>query len=177
MQPDTAFGRGHWVDLSGLICPYEALDQLLTNIENGEYTSLEEVNSALAVLHNNYYNYEWTWASEALAKFYGKNIDELSAEDVVAIVEKWKASVLEMDSYLYEDAKKEFSMSKMTGFGMDGINGAREEDFAQVRGEFESNKTVIAIREHMEKKEKLGNEMIEIMNNVSKATLNIKSAN
>src|SRR5690606_25230560 len=26
LQPDTPFGMGHWVDLSGLICPYEALD-------------------------------------------------------------------------------------------------------------------------------------------------------
>lgn len=174
LQPDTAFGKGHWVDLSGLICPYEALDQLLTNIEDGEYTSLEEVNSALAVLHHNYYNYEWTWASEVLAEFYGKRMDEITANDVIAIVEKWKASVLEMDRYLYEDAKKEFSMSKMTGFGMDGINGAREEDFAQVRGEFDSNKTVIAIREHMEKKEKLGRKMIDKMNQILESTLNIE---
>ncbi|MEZ5106160.1 MAG: DUF4954 family protein [Draconibacterium sp.] len=170
LQTDTIFGKGHWVDLSGLICPYEALDQLLTNIEGGEYTSLEEVNSALAALHNNYYSYEWTWASETLAEFYGKGMDEITADDVIAIVEKWKSSVLDMDSYLYEDAKKEFSMSKMTGFGMDGTNGAREEDFAQVRGEFDSNRTVIAIREHMDKKEKLGNEIIEKM----KYTLNVE---
>jgi NDP-sugar pyrophosphorylase family protein len=170
LQTDTIFGKGHWVDLSGLICPYEALDQLLTNIEGGEYTSLEEVNSALAALHNNYYSYEWTWASETLAEFYGKGMDEITADDVIVIVEKWKSSVLDMDSYLYEDAKKEFSMSKMTGFGMDGTNGAREEDFAQVRGEFDSNRTVIAIREHMDKKEKLGNEIIEKM----KYTLNVE---
>ena len=69
-----------------------------------------------------------------------------------------------MDRFLYEDARKEFSMSKMIGFGVDGTNGAREEDFAQVRGEFESNKTVMAICEHMEKKEKLGNKIINMMN-------------
>ena len=39
---------------------------------------------------------------------------------------------LDMDRFLYEDARKEFSMSKMIGFGVDGTNGAREEDFAQV---------------------------------------------
>jgi hypothetical protein len=71
--------------------------------------------------------------------------------------------VLEMDRFLYEDARKEFSMSKMIGFGVDGTNGAREEDFAQVRGEFVNNKTVVAICEHMEKKEKLGSEIITLM--------------
>ncbi|MFW5773389.1 MAG: hypothetical protein ACOCWD_01800, partial [Tangfeifania sp.] len=50
-----------------------------------------------------------------------------------------------------------------TGFGMDGQNGARELDFTQVRGEFEKNETVNAIREHMKKKEAMGDEVIERM--------------
>jgi hypothetical protein len=166
LLPDTSLGKGYWVDISGLICPYEALDKLLKTIENDKLTSLEEVNSALAVLHKNYYNYEWTWAADALTEFYGKSIREFTSNDVIEVVKKWKKSVLDMDRFLYQDAKKEFSMSKMIGFGVDGTNGAREEDFAQVRGEFESNKTVIAICEHMEKKEKLGNNIIEMMNSI-----------
>jgi len=166
LEPDTPVGKGYWVDLSGLICPFEALDKLLKTIENGELTSLEEVNSALAVLHKNYYNFEWTWVADAFSEFYGKSVSEFTATDVIAVVEKWKKSVLEMDRFLYEDARKEFSMSKMIGFGVDGTNGAREEDFAQVRGEFESNKTVMIICEHMEKKEKLGTQIIAMMNQV-----------
>ncbi len=163
LQPETAVGKGYWVDISGLICPWEALDKILTSIENEEISSLEEVNSALAALHKNYYNYEWTWAADILSEFYGKEVSRFTANDVINIVEKWKHSVLELDKYLYEDARKEFSMSKMTGFGVDGTNGAREEDFAQVRGEFDNNPTVVAIRQHMHKKEMLGNEMIAMM--------------
>ncbi|MFZ5430717.1 MAG: DUF4954 family protein [Bacteroidota bacterium] len=161
--PDTPVGMGPWVDISGLICPYEALDKLLRSIEDLQITSLEEVNSALAVFHKNYYTYEWTWAADTLKSFYGKNVNQFTEEDIIRIVEKWKESVLKIDSFLYEDARKEFSMSKMTGFGMDGTDGAREVDFAQVRGEFESNKAVIIIREHMKKKEKLGDEICELM--------------
>lgn len=163
LLPGSPFGKGYWVDLSGLICPYEALNQLLLSIENGETTSLEEVNSGLAVLHKNYYNYEWTWAIDAITEFYGKKPSEFTANDVIFVVDKWKSSVLEIDKFLFEDARKEFSMSKMTGFGVDGTNGAREEDFVQVRGEFESNATVKAIQEHMDKKEKLGNSIIKSM--------------
>ncbi|HPF52199.1 MAG TPA: DUF4954 family protein [Draconibacterium sp.] len=166
LQPDTAFGKGYWVDLAGMLCPFEALDQLLSSVEDGAIQSLEEVNAGLAMLHKNYYNYEWTWAVDLLEKFYGKKISDIEPEDVVVIVEKWKASVLGIDQHLYEDAKKEFSMSKMTGFGVDGQNGARELDFTEVRGEFESNETVKAIRQHMEKKEKLGNEIIEMMSKI-----------
>ncbi len=169
LLPDTPLGKGHWVDLSGLICPYEALENLLKSIEKEEYTSLEEVNSALAILHKNYYNYEWTWAVDAIKDFYGKDIKDFTSKDVIKIVNNWKKSVLGIDRFLYQDAKKEFSMSKMIGFGVDGTNGAREEDFAQVRGEFESNTTVVAICEHMDKKEKLGNKIIEMMKLVQQA--------
>ncbi len=167
LHPDTSIGKGYWVDLSGLICPFEALDKLLSSIEKSEITTLEEVNASLIALHSNYYNYEWTWAADVLSDFYGKKISEFSASDVIAVVEKWKESVLEIDRMLYEDAKKEFSLTKMTGFGVDGQNGARELDFAQVRGEFEKNDTVKAIQVHMQTKESLGNGLIE---RVKKAT-------
>ncbi|WP_163325282.1 DUF4954 family protein [Draconibacterium mangrovi] len=163
LQPDMKFGRGYWVDLAGMICPFEALDQLLQSIENGTVQSLEEVNSALATMHKNYYNFEWTWAVDVLESFYGKSISEFEASDVISIVKKWKESVLGIDRFLYEDARKEFSMSKMTGFGVDGQDGARELDFAEVRGEFEDNDTVKEIKEHMEKKERLGSRVIEQM--------------
>ena len=163
LQPDMKFGKGYWVDLAGMICPFEALDQLLQSVENASIQSLEEVNSALAMMHKNYYNYEWTWAVDVLEDFYGKCISEFDASDVIAIVKKWKESVLGIDRFLYEDARKEFSMSKMTGFGVDGQDGARELDFTEVRGEFENNDTVKEIKEHMEKKERLGSRVIEQM--------------
>ena len=163
LKIDTSLGKGNWVDLAGLICPFEALDSLLTSIEYGETTSLEEVNSALTALHKNYYNYEWTWAVDVLEKFTGRPVKKFTAENVIEVVEKWKNSVLSIDKYLYEDAQKEFSMSIMTGFGVDGQNGARELDFAHVRGEFEENETVKAIKVHMKTKEKLGNELIARM--------------
>ncbi len=169
MKKDTALGTGSWVDLSGLICPYEALNKLLISIENENTTTLEEVNSALITLYKNYYNYEWTWALDVLRKYYHRDPGDFTAEDVIAVVEKWKKSVLGIDELLYEDAKKEFSLTKMTGFGVDGQNGDREMDFAQVRGEFEENEAVKAIKVHMENKEALGNELISRMERTAAA--------
>jgi hypothetical protein len=59
-------------------------------------------------------------------------------------------------------------MAKMTGFGVDGQNGARELDFAEVRGEFEKNDTVKAIQVHMKTKEELGNSINERMEKLVK---------
>jgi hypothetical protein len=175
LTPDTPFGKGNWVDLAGMICPYKALNELLLQIEEGNVSTLEEVNSSLTAMHSNYYNYEWTWAHDVLEKFYGKPTGIFEADDVIEVVNKWKASVLEIDRMLYEDAQKEFSLTKMTGFGVDGENGARERDFMQVRGDFEKNETIKAIKVHMETKENLGNEIIQKMQETKKPLTPVNS--
>jgi carbonic anhydrase/acetyltransferase-like protein (isoleucine patch superfamily) len=172
LKKDSPLGKGKWIDLAGLICPFKALENLLNSIESGETTTFEEVNSSLVALHKNYYNYEWTWALDVLEQFYKKKTEDFTAQDVINIVEKWKECVLGIDDFLYADAKKEFSLTKMTGFGVDGQNGARELDFTQVRGEFEENDTVKTIKLHMMTKDELGNEVIGRMKKtIQKANL------
>ena len=65
---------------------------------------------------------------------------------------------------MYEDASKEFSLAKMTGFGVDGQGSTRKLDFHQVRGELDENETVKAIKIHMKTKEELGDKVINRMN-------------
>ncbi len=48
----------------------------------------------------------------------------------------------------------------MTGFGADGSREEKEQDFSEVRGDFESNAFVNAVLEHIRVKEALGDEMI-----------------
>ena len=88
----------------------------------------------------------------------------MTATDIIRIVEKWKESVIGLDRMIYEDAKKEFSMASMTGFGADGSRMEKEMDFEQVRGDFESNPFVMAVLRHIEVKRALGDELIERMN-------------
>ena len=61
---------------------------------------------------------------------------------------------------LYDDARKEFNLASMTGFGADGTKHDKEVDFAEVRGEFESNSFVTAVLEHIRVKSALGDELI-----------------
>ena len=52
-------------------------------------------------------------------------------------MKKWQEAVVGLDKMVYADAKKEFSLSAMTGFGADGSREEMEQDFEQVRGVFE----------------------------------------
>jgi hypothetical protein len=61
---------------------------------------------------------------------------------------------------LYEDAKKEFSLSSQIGFGVDGNKRDQASDFEQVRGLFEKNAFVEAVLKHIEVKTELGDRVI-----------------
>jgi len=161
LVPDIPQGTGYWVDLSGMIAPKSVVEDLLTQIENGEVTSVEEINKAFAAMHRLYYTYEWTWAYGQYKDFFGIDPETITAEQVISIVEQWKEAVIGLDNTLYEDARKEFSLASMTGFGADGTKEEKELDFEQVRGDFESNSFVTAVLEHIRAKEALGNELIE----------------
>jgi Domain of unknown function (DUF4954)/Domain of unknown function (DUF6819) len=166
LSPDTQHGKGEWVDLAGLIAPKKKVDELLDAVESGRIASVELLANEFIMLHNSYYNWEWTWASERIAEETATALDAFVAEDVIALVEKWKKSVIELDNLLYEDARKEFTLSSMTGFGIDGGDEVKKLDFEQVRGEFESNNVVAAIQEHIRKKSALGDELINRMKNI-----------
>ena len=161
LKKETPLGsKCRWLDIAGMICPSDAIEQLLNSIENDQIHSLEEINATLRSIHNNYYTYEWSWAADVLEEFYGKALKDFTASDMKEIIKRWKDAVLDIDKKLYEDAKKEFSMIKQTGFGVDGDKSVQKLDFEQVRGEFETHAEVYAIREHMAIKEALGNEVI-----------------
>ena len=89
----------------------------------------------------------------------------LRCEPVINIgsTDRRQDSVIGLDNLLYKDAKKEFSLTFMTGFGVDGSDKEKQEDFEGVRGAFESNPFVTAVKEHIVVKRALGDELIERM--------------
>jgi len=160
LMPTAQFGKGPWVDLSGLIAPKEAVDSLLDRLEQGGI-GLEEFSSAFHDMHSHYYEYEWTWAYDQYASFFGYPLESITAAQVEDIVRKWKEAVIGLDHELYDDARKEFDLASMTGFGADGTRQDKEQDFSEVRGRFDSNSFVTAVVDHIRVKEALGNELIE----------------
>ena len=166
MKPDTMEGTGDWIDMSGLITPLSSIEVLLEAIESKEMKSADAINRSFDSIHRNYYNLQWAWVYDHLPGETGKLNEELTADDIIAIVERWKKSVVELDWMLYEDARKEFTLSSMTGFGIDGDDEVKKRDFEQVRGDFEKNSVVLAILDHIKAKTELGDELINRMRNI-----------
>ena len=160
LQPRTSIGHGDWVDLSGLIAPKAEVLRIIEDIEMRSIEAISELQQRLADLHLHYYEYEWTWAYDKIQEFYGIDLTEVTAEQIAELVERWRSSVVELDRELYADAKKEFSLSAMTGFGADGDERVQAQDFEEVRGDFDSNTYVKSILQHIEEKSALGEELL-----------------
>jgi hypothetical protein len=160
LAPNKSHGKGEWIDLAGLIAPKNEVDQLLDDVESGEINSIEIFSKSFIGLHNSYYKWEWTWVCGRIEEETGIPINKFTAREVIRIVKRWQKSVIELDNQLYEDARKEFTLSSMTGFGIDGGDEVKKLDFEQVRGEFESNSVVSAIQDHIRQKKELGEDLI-----------------
>lgn len=166
LQPLEKEGSGAWVDIAGMICPVDSLNQILDKLEQGGFTSLDTLRDSFCSLHKRYYDFEWTWAIDLLEKMTGKKIEEVTPQFVIKIIEKWKDAVVGLDKMLYSDAKKEFSLSTQISFGADGNKKEKEADFRNVRGSFDTNKTVKSILQHIKRKTHLGDRVITRMKNI-----------
>lgn len=163
-RPKSEFGEGDWVDLSGMIAPKEAVSAVLDDIQSGVLCDVEAVNARFAQIHQKYYQYEWKWAYKAINEYYGVNLQTVTAEKLRELVCRWKESVVGLDNLIYEDARKEFSLSAMTSFGADGDEAQRKEDFMQVRGSFfEADPFVTSVKEHINVKSALGDNALELL--------------
>lgn len=155
--PQSAYGEGDWVDMAGMIAPKQAVADLMDKIETGEIADVKTLHRHFCEIHSEYYRFEWHWVYKVLENYYGLTLQEATVEQLSDLVRRWKESVVGLDRMIYEDARKEFSLSSMTSFGADGDDHERQEDFMQVRGaSFESDPFVRTVKEHIEVKSALG---------------------
>ena len=156
---DEPRGCGEWLDLSGLFIPRSELDVLIEAIECGG-KSLTGIEEFFRKAHGSYYDMEWTWVCDMWESYYGVRLSDITAGQVIDTVRGWQQAVTELDEMLYDDARKEFSLTAMTGFGVDGSETEKVLDFECVRGCFETNSFVAAVKDHIVKKRALGDELI-----------------
>lgn len=162
--PTTEYGRGNWVDLSGLITPSSLIDLLCVNIGDGKLNDISKLPEHFKTLHSNYYEYEWTWAYDKIEDYFGVNLSLITKREAANIIKRWKNSVVTLDKLIYEDARKEFDLNAMTSFGADGDKSRRDEDFASVRGgSFEENPFVQEVLDHIKRKSALCESVLSLL--------------
>lgn len=155
LQPDCPAGKGDWTDISGMIAPRAEIETLCSDVAEGRLSELTDIENRIKSIAASYYDMEWTWVADNFSRWFGKNIADLTPADLETIVDRWQKSVVTLDKMLYEDARKEFSLTSKTGFGADGSSECQEADFEHVRGDFDNDPFVRMVLDHIEKKSAL----------------------
>ena len=161
LRRDNPVGAGHWLDISGLICPASEIEKLCDDLTEGKVRDIVELGSRCGQIASDYYSYEWTWAYGAIEKFWGYDLANITRSQAIDLISQWKNAVISLDKLIYDDAGKEFELTSMTGFGVDGDKVRRDADFTAVRGGgFNENPFVLEVLDHMRRKGELGDRMI-----------------
>lgn len=147
LKPTAAYGEGDWMDLAGLIAPQKAVLDLLDAVERGTLNDVAELNHCFADLHSQYYDFEWNWAYRVIEEYYGVSLDSVEPEKLVELICRWRSSVVALDNLIYEDARKEFSLTGMS--------------------DFESDPFVKSVRAHIDAKTNLADQVLSRLDTIS----------
>lgn len=158
---ELAEGRlERWVDLAGLLAPAPAVEALIAEIADGRIADLEALQARLGDIHAAYDDEKMRWFARALAARREEGIQGFGAEDIKSLIEDWAVSREKLNNIILQDAAKEFDATSHIGFGIDGDQAVREADFQAVRGDYDGNKFVAALREETEAVRRRAEEML-----------------
>lgn len=139
---------GNWVDLGGMILPYSYLDNLT------DFNTLIDINDYFCDLNERLTAAEMQWAGERFP-------DLFDAEQARNIMDAWYLATSKLTNLALDDAKKEFSQAAMLGYGLDDCENSQTDDFMALRGEYEENSFVKALRWDLAKTNEIYNTFTE----------------
>jgi len=152
-----------WLDIGGMFATKERIKELIKNVETGKISDLSELNDILVNIYEKYGVDELLWCLNLIRDVKGADIDSLSVDQVKEIADEWKDNTLKLNNMILRDAEKEYDKASTIGYGRDGEEDDKEKDFRIVRGSFEDNSFVRAVKQESKEIENLYKKVISIL--------------
>lgn len=140
-----------WVDIAGLIAAKKRIFDLVKDIEDERIKTVRELSEAWKQIYESYKDDEWNWIYSMFRKRHLVNLAIANKKQIIAILKKNIMFIKEASEIFEHDVRKEFSMKKQVGFGIDDCL-ARQDDFNAVRGTVDTNSFVISYRDGVKEK-------------------------
>jgi hypothetical protein len=141
-----------WVDMAGMNCPVNQLFDLMKAVETGNIQNLSGLMKLLAHIDSNYETWQWQWMVENAETLVGIDLKKAETKNLCDLLQSYKTLINRFYPMLIKDAQKEFSERTKTGFGFDDDIVSRRDDFKAVRGTYEDNSFVTAMKAELETK-------------------------
>jgi len=140
--------KEEWIDVSGLIAPKKEIDCLLEKIIKKELTTIDEINDSFLALYGETVGHEWNWAYNTILNYYNLTPEEFT-DNLKMILEQCINSIIELDEMISQGAIKEYNTELIIGFGIDGTVEDQMRDMEAVRGGYETNSFILAIKDRI----------------------------
>ena len=151
-----------WVDVGGLICAKEKLDNVILDIENNNINNVQDLVQSFEKLYNDYSIDEKSWVINMIKKRY--NIDSINIDVILKMLKEHLSLLTTSYEIFYRDVKKEYDLAKMVSSGIDDKT-VMEEDFKAVRGTAKDNAFVVKYKNDVESKIEDINKLIKKLGN------------
>ncbi len=136
-----------WVDMAGMIIPFVKVNTIIEAVKSNEIDNLPALSEIFQSEFVNYRKYSWAWCANLVYQIYRIDLNEITSDQLVNIVNDWNESATSLNNLILKDAEKEFNKNSRVGYGIDVDNELKELDFEMVRGTFNSNKFVREIND------------------------------
>jgi hypothetical protein len=129
--------------------PRQRLLDVTAAIESGKIADFKAFNTEMARIHQAAEEDEWLWVKNTYREAFNRDLEKLAKAEFIADIEAYQKVKTKYLKLVLVDAEKEFNESSRTGFGQDGSADDLDEDFSQVRGQFDQNKFVSQIHDNI----------------------------
>lgn len=150
----------NWVDIGGLICAKQRIDNIIKDLENNKINDIKTLTAEFEKLYNLYTEDEKSWVLNTAKSRY--NLEAIDKNTISNLLEKHKSLLDEAYNIFYKDVQKEYDISKMVSSGIDDKT-IMEKDFEAVRGTVNDNAFIIKYKKDMENKINDINKIISIL--------------
>jgi len=150
-----------WVDIAGQLMPKQRLLNIAAAIESGKIDNLSAFSNELDKIHQAIHKDEWLWVKNTYREFFNRDLESLTKDELIQAAESYQKTRTNFLKQVLADAEKDFDKLSRTGFGQDGSTEDRDEDFHQVRGQYNANKFVKEVCDNIEAVERWVNEYKE----------------
>ncbi|MCZ9938510.1 DUF4954 family protein [Brachyspira hyodysenteriae] len=149
-----------WVDIGGLICAKQRIDNIIKDLENDKISDVKSLTERFEDIYNLYLEDEKSWVMNTIKSRY--NIKDIDKETIKKLLINHISLLEEAYNIFYKDVEKEYDASKMVSSGIDD-KSVMEKDFDAVRGTVNDNTFVIKYKKDMENKIESINNIINIL--------------
>ncbi len=156
-----------WIDVCGLITPFSLVEDILRKVGEGEIQELDSIRDELKLVFESYTQNNWIWCLNTIESKLNLKLNEWTKESFIQLIDEWKQNSIKLNNIIAKDAQKEFDVTAMIGFGIDGNEDVTKKDFSAVRGTYEKNKFVNQLSGESKAIAQKASELVEFINSLN----------